>query len=297
VSRSAEATGGVPPATAAETASSREAGPQPGPEALTPYLQEIGRVPLLTPDEEVRLAQGVEAGDPEARRRLIEANLRLVVKVAYRFKGRGVPLADLIQEGNVGLLKAVERYDWRQGFRFSTYAWWWIQQAIGRAVVEQSGLIHLPVSSYYHIKASLDLDGAWDATGADDGSRQNLSPEAEEKRRLYERSRNVLSLDYPLESGDGHVSDLIASDDDGPFDLACGRLARESVEAMLAGLTEREREVITLRLGLGGEEPCTFREISRRLGISKQRTKQIETRALARLREHPLRENLRDLLN
>lgn len=266
-------------------------------EALSIYLTEIHRISLLTPEEEVVLARAAAQGDPAARRRLIEANLRLVVKVANQYRGRGVPLADLIQEGNLGLMRAVERFDWRRGYRFSTYAWWWIQQAVRRAAVEQAGVIHLPVSSYYHIKAALGDPAAGEPAEVQEGEPDPDKKSAHELWRLYDRARRVLSLDYPLESGDGNVQDLVAGEDDAPFDAACARAVRETVRELLDALAPRERQVVTWRLGLDGSKPATFREISRRLGISKQRTKQLETRALQKLEAHPASRRLAYLLN
>lgn len=266
------------------------------------YLKEIGKVPLLSAEEEIELAKRMELGDQEAKKRLAEANLRLVVSIAKRYVGRGMLFLDLIQEGNLGLIKAVEKFDYRKGYKFSTYATWWIRQAITRAIADQARTIRIPVHMVETINKLIRV------------SRQLLqelgrepTPEeiAEEMKMPVERVREILkisqepvSLETPIgEEEDSHLGDFIKDDNvPVPADAATFTLLKEQLEEVLGTLTEREQKVLTLRFGLEDGRARTLEEVGKEFNVTRERIRQIEAKALRKLR-HPSRSRkLKDYL-
>src|SRR5919109_103220 len=259
-------------------------------DSLTLFMNEAGRYPLLTAQEEVELAKRIERGDREAKDRMINSNLRLVISIAKRYQGHDLPLLDLIQEGIIGLIRAVEKFDWRKGFKFSTYATWWIRQAVQRGVANKSRTIRIPV----HIsereqklaRAERELRGrlARDPTDEEVAALAKLPVEQlEEVRRA---ARAVTSLDRPVgEEGDASFGDLIANEDAPPPEEEVRvTLGRDALHRALAELPEREREVLKLRYGLNGDvDPASLEEIGRQLGITRERVRQIEADALEKL--------------
>ena len=257
-------------------------------DALQLFLNEIGRHRLLTPDEEIELSKRIEKGDLEAKERMINANLRLVVSIAKKYQGSELTLLDLIQEGILGLIRAVEKFDWRLGYRFSTYATWWIRQAVERGMDAKSRTIKLPINLVRNQRKlaraenalSLKLDRA--PTDEELAIASELS--VEEIRALRDAARAVTSLDRPLGEGeDAAFGDLLPSEDMGPEEEVHISLAEEALRRALDELPEREREVVALRYGINGGDPTPLREIGRRLGITPERVRQIESRALGRL--------------
>jgi RNA polymerase primary sigma factor len=296
-----------------------------GPAAV--YLREISRTPLLTADEEIQLARELEAGsaaaetlagdvsDPEeqtrlksavrtgqaARRRLIESNLRLVVAVARKYMGRGVPFLDLVQEGNIGLQRGVDKYDWRKGFRFSTYAYWWIRQAISRAVADQGRTIRLPVHVFEQLSkvynASQDLESELGRVPNPEEIAARLGVSVESVRDALRASRLPISLDAPLgEDETGTVGEVVADvTSPSPAEVAEERVMADRMEQLLHDvLTAREAAVITLRFGLRDRQERTLAEVGEELGISRERVRQVEAEALRKLRRQaPLLRQLR----
>jgi RNA polymerase primary sigma factor len=261
-----------------------------GHELLGLYLRDIAKVPLLTPEQEQELARRVQAGDADAERQLIEANLRLVVRVARRYLNRGLSLLDLIEEGNLGLLHAVTKFQPGRGTRFSTYAVWWIRQAAARALANQARLIRLPVhielllGQYMKKKAALTQD--LDRAPTTEEIARALGQPIEEIEHIERMSQRPLSLDAPIgQEGDGKLEDLVKDADALPgAGLAAALRAREDLAGVLRDLPDTERGVLELRFGLSGEEPRTLESIGRQLGITRERVRQIEAAALARLR-------------
>jgi RNA polymerase primary sigma factor len=258
-------------------------------DSLGLFLGEIGRFPLLTAAEEVELAKRVERGDREAKDRMITSNLRLVVSVARRYQGHGLPLGDLIQDGIIGLVRAVEKFDWRKGFKFSTYAVWWIRQAVQRAVANQSRTIRIPV----HVNERRQK--LWRAR-RDLVAKHGREPTEEELAEAsglplghvldaLEAAEASAILDQPIgEDGGASLGDLYAAEQPAPEEEADDLLRREAVRQAVATLPERHREVIELRFGLSDQGPVSLEEIGRRLGITRERVRQLETRALRELR-------------
>ena len=257
---------------------------------LQTYLKEIGKVPLLTREEEIELAKRAEKGDVKARARLIESNLRLVVNVAMRFVDRGVPVLDLVQEGNIGLMRAVEKYDWRKGFRFSTYATWWIVQAVRRALGDQSRTIRLPahvIETIGKVNTTASLLGhelGREARADEVAAHLGMDPgRVEEAMRA---AQELLSLENPVGDDGMRVADFVGDDQSPPPEEEAARsLLRDQVREVLESLPPVERTVLTLRYGLDGGQPRTLEEIGRRLGVTRERIRQIQERALAHLRE------------
>jgi RNA polymerase primary sigma factor len=296
-------------------------------EALPLYLQEIGRVPLLTGAQEVELAKAIEAGgiaahklangggrDEDevgeledavfrgqvARRRLVEANLRLVVSVARRYMNRGIPLGDLIQEGNIGLMRAVEKFDYRRGFKFSTYATWWIRQAVSRALADHARTIRVPVhmvetiNKYVRVSSALQQQLGREPTTQEIGDAMEVP--AERVREIVRILPQPISLDTTVgDEQDALLSDFVEDDNLPDMDEAASRvMLRSQVEGVLDSLTPRERRVVELRFGLEGDKLYTLSEIGQELGVTRERIRQIETKALRKLR-HPSRSRtLRD---
>ena len=258
------------------------------------YLKEIGRVPLLTAEEEVDLARRMEAGDESARHRLEEANLRLVVSIAKRYVGRGMMFLDLIQEGNLGLLKAVEKFDYSKGYKFSTYATWWIRQAITRAIADQARTIRIPVhmvetiNKYIRVSRQLLQELGRDPTPEEIAHRMGLS--VARVREIMKISQEPVSLETPIgEEEDTHLSDFIedeAAPD--PADAASILLLKEQISEVLTTLAPREAEVLRLRFGLVDGRSRTLEEVGQNFGVTRERIRQIEAKALRKLR-HPVR--------
>ena len=266
------------------------------------YLDEIGRHPLLTADDEVRLAKAIEAGDEAARRTMIESNLRLVVSIARRYWATGLPLADLVQEGNLGLLRAVEKFDWRRGVKFSTYATWWIKQAITRGAADRGASpIRLPVHVDEQLgrlrRAQVRLAERLGREPSADELATELRLPVDGVARLLGSARAVTSLDTPVGDDGAALRDLLADDSAaGPDVLAVEAVGQEVLEQALAALPERTRQVLVLRFGLASGTPRTLEEVGALLGVSRERVRQIERRALATLRRPEVRARLEDLV-
>ena len=258
------------------------------------YLKEIGRVPLLTAEEEVELARRMEAGDDSARHRLEEANLRLVVSIAKRYVGRGMLFLDLIQEGNLGLLKAVEKFDYSKGYKFSTYATWWIRQAITRAIADQARTIRIPVhmvetiNKYIRISRQLLQELGRDPTAEEVAKHMGLS--TPRVREIMKISQEPVSLETPIgEEEDSHLGDFIEDEAAlDPADAASMMLLKEQISEVLKTLAPREAEVLRLRFGLEDGRSRTLEEVGQSFGVTRERIRQIEAKALRKLR-HPVR--------
>jgi RNA polymerase primary sigma factor len=273
---------------------------EPSLDSLRLYLREIGRVPLLTAAQEVALARRIERGDQHAKDRMVEANLRLVVSIAKGYMNRGLGFSDLIQEGSLGLIRAVEKFDYRKGYKFSTYATWWIRQSVSRALADKSRTIRIPV----HMVEKLNR-----MTGAERKLAQRLGRDATleevarevgmpvvEVRALQRVAQQPISLERPVGDDDsGSLADLVADPfAENPFGVATSSMRTLCMERVLGELSERDRRLIELRYGLNGEPPLTLEEVGRYFGVTRERVRQIEISTLRRIEHHPDSEALRD---
>ena len=267
------------------------------------YLKEIGKVPLLSAEEEIELAQRMEEGDESAKKRLAEANLRLVVSIAKRYVGRGMLFLDLIQEGNLGLIKAVEKFDYRKGYKFSTYATWWIRQAITRAIADQARTIRIPVhmvetiNKLIRVSRQLLQELGREPTPEEIAEEMNMS--VERVREILKISQEPVSLETPIgEEEDSHLGDFIQDDNvPVPADAAAFTMLKEELEEVLSTLTEREQKVLRLRFGLDDGRARTLEDVGKEFNVTRERIRQIEAKALRKLR-HPSRSRkLKDYLD
>ena len=267
--------------------------PEQGAEdAVRLYLRSIGRVPLITREDEVRLAKRIEQNDMSAKNALIEANLRLVVSIAKRYSGRGLTLLDLIQEGNLGLIRAVEKFDWRRGFKFSTYATWWIRQAITRALADQSRTIRIPVHMVERMnrvaraKRSLMQQNNREPSFEEIAELVEMTPKKVEE--ILKLGQEPVSLEAPVgggEEGDASLGDFISDDaGDRPLEVVANRIRDADLQQVLDSLPWRERRVIELRYGLGDKGPMTLEDIGHEVGVTRERVRQIESKTLAMLK-------------
>ena len=266
------------------------------------YLWEIGRVPLLKVDEEYELAKKVAEGSREAKQKLIEANLRLVVSIAKRYIGRGLPFLDLIQEGNKGLIRATEKYDYRRGFKFSTYATWWIRQAITRAIADQARTIRIPVhmvetiNKVYRATRQLTQKLGYEPSAAEIA--QELDIPVSKVKTVFKISQGTASLQAPVgEDGDSVLGDFIEDSVQlSPYEEASRELLKENIDEVLSSLTDREAKVLRMRFSLDGDQPHTLEEVGRHFGVTRERIRQIEAKALRKLKHPSRRHKLQDYL-
>ena len=258
------------------------------------YLKEIGKVPLLSADEELELAKKMEKGDEDAKQRLCEANLRLVVSIAKRYVGRGMQFLDLIQEGNLGLIKAVDKFDWRKGFKFSTYATWWIRQAITRSIADQARTIRIPVHMVETINKQIRITRTLLQELGREPTYEEIAREmdvSEEKvREISKIAQEPVSLETPIgEEEDSHLGDFIPDDDvPSPADAAAFSMLKDQLNEVLSTLTDREQEVLRLRFGLDDGRQRTLEEVGKQFNVTRERIRQIEAKAIRKLR-HPNR--------
>ena len=266
------------------------------------YLKEIGKVPLLSAEEEIELAKRMELGDEEAKKKLCEANLRLVVSIAKRYVGRGMLFLDLIQEGNLGLIKAVDKFDWRKGYKFSTYATWWIRQAITRSIADQARTIRIPVhmvetiNKLIRISRQLLQELGREPTPEEIAAEMDIS--VEKVREILKIAQEPVSLETPIgEEEDSHLGDFIPDDDvPAPAEAAAFSMLKEQLVEVLGTLTEREQKVLKLRFGLEDGRARTLEEVGKQFDVTRERIRQIEAKALRKLR-HPSRsKKLKDYL-
>ena len=268
--------------------------------AVQAFLDGIGRYRLLRPEEELDLARRIERGDLDAKERMITSNLRLVVSIAKQYQGSGMPLLDLVQDGMLGLIRAVEKFDHRKGFRFSTYATWWIRQSVERGRDGKVGAIRIPVNLLRRqrklSRAEATLTAELDRDPTDGELALAAEMTVDEVRELRDLARVVTSLDRSLgdTSDDGALGDLVEDDQPGPEEQVDDRLRQDAIRRAIDALPDRERTIVRLRYGLVGGEPTPLREIGRRLGLTPERVRQIEVAALAQLRRVPAVKGLRE---
>jgi len=265
------------------------------------YLREIGRIPLLSADEEVDLAQKIEKGSEAAKKKLTESNLRLVVSIAKRYVGRGLTLLDLIQEGNQGLIRAVEKYDWRRGYKFSTYATWWIRQAITRAIADQARTIRVPVhmvetiNKLMRTSRKLMQELGRDPTPEEISKVMEISPA--KVREILKIAQGTTSLEAPVgDEEDSLLGDFIADTAPSPYDTASKQLLKDNIKEVLETLSPREAKVLIYRFGLEGGRPMTLEEVGKKFGVTRERIRQIEAKALRKLKHPSRRKKLQDYL-
>jgi RNA polymerase primary sigma factor len=273
---------------------------EPSLDSLRLYLRSIGRVALLTAEQEVALAKRIERGDMVAKQRMIEANLRLVVSIAKSYLGRGLTFLDLIQEGSMGLIRAVEKFDYRRGYKFSTYATWWIRQAVTRAIADKGRTIRIPVhmveklNKVVHVERQLVQQLGREPTSVEIAA--ELETNVREVRDVLRMAQQPVSLEKPIgEEEESELGDFVEDQTaESPFELASERLRRENLRRALAALPEREREVIEMRFGLTGERPYTLEEVGRAFNVTRERIRQIENHTLKKLEALPEAQRLRD---
>jgi RNA polymerase primary sigma factor len=273
---------------------------EPSLDSLRLYLREIGKVPLLTADQEVYLAKRIERGDMRAKTQMIEANLRLVVSIAKSYLGRGLSFLDLIQEGSLGLIRAVEKFDYRKGYKFSTYATWWIRQAVTRAIADKARTIRIPVHMVEKLNKVVHIERQLvQRLGREprpDEIADELEMATEEVREILRMSQLPVSLEKPIgEEEESELGDFVEDESaESPFDTATLSLRREDIEHALGALPERERAVIEMRFGLRGGQPRTLEEVGRAFGVTRERIRQIENNTLKKLESLPEAQGLRD---
>jgi RNA polymerase primary sigma factor len=273
---------------------------EPSLDSLRLYLREIGKVSLLTADQEVYLAKRIERGDMSAKTQMIEANLRLVVSIAKSYLGRGLSFLDLIQEGSLGLIRAVEKFDYRKGYKFSTYATWWIRQAVTRAIADKARTIRIPVHMVEKLNKVVHIERQLVQRLGREPRPEEIAEELEittdEVREILRMSQLPVSLEKPIgEEEESELGDFVEDESaESPFDTATLSLRREDVEHALSALPERERQVIELRFGLSGTPPCTLEEVGRAFGVTRERIRQIENNTLKKLESLPEAQGLKD---
>jgi RNA polymerase primary sigma factor len=273
---------------------------EPSLDSLRLYLREIGTVPLLTADQEVSLAKRIERGDMSAKTQMIEANLRLVVSIAKGYLGRGLSFLDLIQEGSLGLIRAVEKFDYRKGFKFSTYATWWIRQAVTRAIADKARTIRIPVHMVEKLNKVVHVERQLvQRLGREprpDEIAEELEITTEEVREILRMAQLPVSLEKPIgEEEESELGDFVQDEQaESPFDSASLNLRREDIDRALDSLPDRERKVIELRFGLKGESPRTLEEVGRAFGVTRERIRQIENNTLKKLEGLPEAQGLKD---
>ena len=273
---------------------------EPSLDSLRLYLREIGKVNLLTADQEVTLAKRIERGDMGAKTEMIEANLRLVVSIAKGYLGRGLSFLDLIQEGSLGLIRAVEKFDYRKGYKFSTYATWWIRQAVTRAIADKARTIRIPVHMVEKLNKVVHIERQLVQRLGREPSPEEIAEElemtTEEVREILRMAQHPVSLEKPIgEEEESELGDFVQDEQAvSPFDSATMTLRKEDIERALDSLPERERKVIELRFGLKGEHPCTLEEVGRAFGVTRERIRQIENNTLKKLESLPEAQALRN---
>ena len=300
----------VPPAEALEADPEAEAIPKldlslknASSDPVRMYLRQIGRVSLLTGAEEVALAKRIERHDMEAKHRLVEANLRLVVSIAKRYLGRGMPFLDLIQEGNLGLMRAVEKFDYRRGFKFSTYATWWIRQGVTRGLANQARTIRLPahmveiMNQLFRVQRQLRQEMDTEPTPEQIAVAMDITPQR--VRDIIKMSQDPVSLENPVgDEGDAHLGDFVEDKTAVvPLEAVGEVMQKEQLAAALGLLTRREREIIELRFGLKGEHPCTLEEVGQSFGLTRERIRQIEVKTMAKLKSYRESQSLKGFLD
>jgi RNA polymerase primary sigma factor len=273
---------------------------EPSLDSLRLYLREIGRVSLLTAEQEVSLAKRIERGDLVAKRAMVEANLRLVVSIAKGYLGRGLTFLDLIQEGSLGLIRAVEKFDYRKGYKFSTYATWWIRQAVTRAIADKARTIRIPVHMVEKLNKVVHIERQLVQRLGREPRPDEIATELEmttaEVRDILRMAQHPVSLEKPIgEEEESELGDFVEDEQaESPFDTAQVQLRREDIENALASLPDRDRKVIELRFGLSGAQPCTLEEVGRAFGVTRERIRQIENNTLKKLESLPEAQGLKD---
>jgi RNA polymerase primary sigma factor len=275
---------------------------EPSLDSLRLYLREIGKVPLLTADQEVYLAKRIERGDMGAKTQMTEANLRLVVSIAKGYLGRGLSFLDLIQEGSLGLIRAVEKFDYRKGYKFSTYATWWIRQAVTRAIADKARTIRIPVHMVEKLNKVVHIERQLVQRLGREPRPEEIAEElemtTEEVREILRMAQHPVSLEKPIgEEEDSELGDFVEDENtETPDEAASLTLRRSDIEVALSSLPDRERQVIELRFGLTGAQPCTLEEVGKAFGVTRERIRQIENNTLKKLESLPEAQALRDCM-